>query len=329
MRSCCRRRGSWIFAIVALGCDPRLCADSGERARNLPAHLSETGLFVDVAGEQLASRVFAYAPEYALWSDGADKRRWLFVPEGERVDTSDAEVWRFPVGTKFWKEFAQDGVRVETRLLLKTAATDDAWAAGAYLWRSDRSDADLIVYGALNALGTQHNVPATGECFACHSGRSSGILGFSAVQLGRRSYEVAAERLRPDAAEALLSDPLPELDVPGTATERAALGYLHANCSHCHNQSAAATSGQKCLNPNERLSFDLDFGLPSHALADVAETATYRTAIGKVVQPGNVGSSKVFKLMSGRGAFEQMPPLGTERVDPQGLATIGDWIGAL
>lgn len=314
--------------LLALGCDPRLCADSAERAQALPPRLSETGLFADLAGERLASRVFEYTPEYALWSDGADKRRWVFVPEGERIDTSDADSWRFPVGSKLWKEFSRDGVRVETRLLLKTGAGDEAWAAGAYLWRGDRSDAELVPYGVVDALGTRHDVPATGECFACHAGRSSGVLGFSAVQLGLRSYQ-APERLSAAAADGLLSAPLPELDVPGNASERAALGYLHANCSHCHNQSAVAKSAEKCLNPNQRLSFDLDFSLPSEEVADVAQTATYRTAIGKVIERGDPGGSKVVELMSGRGAFAQMPPLGTERLDEQGLTTMRAWIGAL
>jgi hypothetical protein len=30
------------------------------------------------------------------------------------------------------------------------------------------------------------------------------------------------------------------LAIPGNATEQAALGYLHANCSNCHNDSPGA-----------------------------------------------------------------------------------------
>lgn len=317
-----------VFVIASLGCDPRICADAAGRARNLPAQLSQTGLFADIAQQRLGARVFEYAPAYALWSDGADKRRWVFVPEGQRVDTHDAESWRFPTGTKFWKEFSQAGVRVETRLLLKTGPADGDWAAGAYLWQPDGSDAELVPYGALDALGTQHDVPATGECFACHAGRSSGVLGFSAIQLAPRSYD-SSERLSAEAAAALLGEPLSQMDLPGTPLERDALGYLHANCSHCHNQSAAGKSSEKCLNPNEHLSFDLDFTVHSDALTDVDATATYRTALGKAVERGKPDASKLVKLMAGRGAFQQMPPLGTERVDEQGLATIRNWIGGL
>ena len=68
-------------------------------------------------------------------------------------------------------------------------------------------------------------------------GRSSYVLGFSAVQL--------AEPTEPDSLNldelvrlGLVSDvPAVTPRVPGNETEQAALGYLHANCSHCHNAS--------------------------------------------------------------------------------------------
>jgi len=317
-----------IVALTLVGCDARVCRDAAERSSVLPARLSETGLFEDLPSERLGSRVFSYAPEYALWSDGAEKRRWIFVPRGESIDTSDPENWRFPIGTKLWKEFSEYGVRVETRLLLRTGSGDRDWAAGAYLWRPDLGDAMLVPYGAIDALGTRHDVPATGECFACHAGRASGVLGFSAVQLAPRSYE-SPERISAAVLEELLSAPLGVLDVPGAPAERAALGYLHANCSHCHNQSAAAKSKDKCLNPNQHLSFALDFSLEAARSSDVEHTPARITAVGRVIEPGNPDTSKVVQLMAGRGAFAQMPPLATERVDALGLATIRDWIGAL
>ncbi len=101
-------------AIVCLACDPRVCADQQRRASTLPERLSETGLFADVGQQQLAPRVFAYTPAFALWSDGAEKRRWVFVPAGAQVDTRDPDAWQFPEGTKLWKEFSHQGVRLET-----------------------------------------------------------------------------------------------------------------------------------------------------------------------------------------------------------------------
>src|SRR5207237_7469634 len=75
-----------------------------------PSHLSETCLYTDIATKTLASDLIEFSPAYFLWSDGATKRRWVRLPPGERVDTSDMDHWQFPVGTQFFKEFALDGV---------------------------------------------------------------------------------------------------------------------------------------------------------------------------------------------------------------------------
>lgn len=321
---------SWLTcALACAACDPRVCTDQQARTQALPQHLSQTGLFADLGRGRLAPGVFAYSPEFVLWSDGAEKRRFIGLPQGARVDDSDAESWNFPEGTKLWKEFSRGEVHLETRLLQKTGPGESDWAAAAYVWRADQADADLAAYGALDVLGTGHDVPASGECFACHDGRSNRVLGFSAVQLSPRSYD-APERLSDAASAALLTEAMPTLDIPGTPTERAALGYLHANCSHCHNQSEAARSDHKCFDPNRRLSFELDFSLHARELGSVERTAAYRTALGHVIERGDPGASKVVKLMGKRsGDLGQMPPLGTEQVDDRGLSLIREWIGSL
>jgi hypothetical protein len=317
----------WLAcAFWCAACDSRVCTDQQARTQTLPERLSQTGLFAAMPQQQLAAGVFGYEPEFALWSDGADKRRFIALPEGSRIDSADVEAWSFPEGTKLWKEFSHGALHLETRLLQKTGPGAGDWAAAAYIWRADQSDADLAPYGASDVLGTAHDVPASGECFACHDGRPNRILGFSAVQLAPRSYE-APTRLSAAASEALLTEAMPKLDIPGSAAERAALGYLHANCSHCHNQSDAARAGGKCFNPNRSLSFALDFTLHPQELGSVEDTAAYRTALGEVVERGDPGASKVVDLMSKRpGGLGQMPPLGTERVDERGLSLIREWI---
>jgi len=316
-------------AIWCTACDERVCSDQATRTQALPARLSETGLFADLGKERLAAGVFAYAPEFVLWSDGADKRRFIAIPEGSHIENHDADAWIFPEGTKLWKEFSQGSLHLETRLLQKTGPGAADWAAAAYTWRADQGDAELAPYGAVDVLGTSHDVPASGECFACHEGRPGFILGFSAVQLAPRSYDAPA-RLSDPAREALLAEPLPTLDIPGTPAERAALGYLHANCSHCHNQSDAARASGKCFNPNQSLSFNLDFTLRAQDLTSVEGTAAHRTALDQVVKRGDPSASKVVELMSKReGGLAQMPPLGTERVDEQGLSVIREWIRSL
>jgi hypothetical protein len=116
----------------------------------LPDALSDAGLFTDMATEALVEGVWAYEPRFKLWTDGATKRRWFSLPEGEVVDTTDMDQWRFPEGTMLFKEFTRDGVRVETRILKKTGPEDAAWSASAYLWAEDQSDAFLMPEGGDN-----------------------------------------------------------------------------------------------------------------------------------------------------------------------------------
>jgi hypothetical protein len=325
-----QRRGRTVLALLSacVGCDQRywVCPETDESAlAELPERLSQTQLFSDFGREELAPGVLPYAPRFELWSDGAAKRRWIFVPPGSVIDTADMDQWKFPPGTRLWKEFAQDGVRIETRLLAKLGADDADWRALAYVWQADQEDAIATPYGASDAGGTTHDVPASGECAACHGGRESYVLGFSAVQL---AFDATAGELDLDRAleSGLLSvGPEQPIELPGDAIEQGALGYLHANCSHCHNQSRPKHSGPRCYDPQN----SMDFSLRIADLGAVASTATYRSVVGEQIKPGDSGGSRVVELMSDRGFFSQMPPLATERVDTAGLDLVRRWIERL
>jgi hypothetical protein len=306
---------------LALSCQPyRLCDPVDDAAvGELPERLSATGLYAGQEGESLAPDVRSFRPRFELWSDGATKRRWIWLPPGTPIDTSDMDAWQFPVGTKLWKEFTRDGVRVETRLLERLPR---GWIGLAYLWQKDGSDAIAAPYGAIDPLGTPHNVPASNECVACHGGRSSFVLGFSAVQL--------AEPAEPDSLnldelvrlELVSRAPTSAPRVPGNETEQAALGYLHANCSHCHNTSRPNRSGSRCFDSED----DVDFSLRAGEAPAVAETNAYRTATEVCFERGRPGSSRMIELVSQRGRFRQMPPLATEVVDTAAVALLRRWI---
>jgi hypothetical protein len=290
----------------------------------LPERLSQTGLFTATFPEQLGPGVLAYRPEFELWSDGATKRRWLWLPEGTTIDGTNPDDWSFPVGSKFWKEFTRAGVRVETRLLTRWGAGEGEWAGAAYIWSSDQSEASIAPYGAVDVMGTLHDVPAANECVACHGGRRSHILGVSAIQLAHAAQpgELALDDLN---QARLLSPPIEAtVAVPGTPNERAALGYLHANCGHCHNQQRPARAGARCFDPDDRL----DFWLTLDALDSVADTPVLRSG-EEVLAPGDPDDSRVIDLVSRRGFLRQMPPLASERVDRDGLELLRTFVAGL
>jgi hypothetical protein len=303
-----------------LSCQPYRACDPVDEAAvgDLPTLLSRTGLYVSEAPGSIAPGVRSFRPRFELWSDGASKQRWIGLPPGTRIDTSDMDSWQFPVGTQVWKEFTRAGIRVETRLLQRLPG---GWIGAAYLWHEDGSDATAAPYGAIDALGTSHDVPASNECDACHAGRASHVLGFSAVQL--------AQPTEPDGLDL---DELIRLDlvshvpaamprVPGNATEQAALGYLHANCSHCHNASRPKRAGSRCFDPED----DIDFLLRAEERPTASETAAYRTT-ADVIEAGKPSSSRMIELVNQRSRFSQMPPLASEVVDVTAVRLLSRWI---
>lgn len=289
--------------------------------------LSQTGLYVDTAQGTLAAGVQPYEPNFVLWSDGAEKKRWVKLPAGSTIDTTDMDYWVYPVGTKLWKEFKVGGKRIETRLLEKIAAPDQ-WKMVAYQWKADQTDAVAVPDGVKDAAGTQHDIPSKNDCDTCHGKMKDRALSFSAIQLSHSKAGVTLGQLI--ASGSLSAPPAGNFTLPGSAAEQQALGYLHANCGNCHNDQSFVFS-----------LIDMRLWLDTTALGAVTDTPTYKTTVNKPlaaansttstarIVPGKSSESDVFFRMNERGTLTQMPPVGSEVVDATGLGTVKNWIDAL
>ena len=279
--------------------------------------LSETELYRDAKQGEVSPEALAYEPRFPLWSDGAEKRRWIRLPPNTRIDTSDPDAWRFPVGTRFWKEFSIDGRVLETRNLIKIGPEPQDWAQGSYAWEADGSDAVSVPEGRRDVLGTAHDIPTAAECSACHAGGASYVLGFSAIQLDAEQLAVFADRF---------SDPVVALNPPGDRTAAAALGALHANCGHCHNPKQGRGEVPSCYDP----SGPFDLSLKTAELGSVEQTGVYRTGVGSVIFPGRPEESPLVLRMGRRGRFVPgMPPLARENLDHETIQLVTDWVGKL
>jgi hypothetical protein len=298
-------------------------------ARPTYVHLAETGLFADVAAKTIAPDAVAFEPTYKLWSDAATKRRWVRLPPGTQIDTSDMDHWVFPVGTKLWKEFSLGGVLLETRLVERYGTGPNDYWFGAFVWTADGSDATFAIDGAQNVNGTPHDAPAQKDCGDCHRGDVGRVMGLSAVQMSRADNPPALREL---AAMGWLSAPPKDplgFPVPGDATTSAALGYLHANCGHCHNENGTAWSDTTMVL---RLTVaDRDAATSSVVASIVDQPLQYWRggAIVLRVDPGAPAMSALVARMSARGSKDQMPPLATEMIDPDGIAAVSAWISGL
>jgi hypothetical protein len=303
--------------------------------------LAGTGLCADAACTQINAGIREYVPRFQLWDDAATKRRWIYLPPGTTLDTMDMDHWVFPVGTKLWKEFSRDGTRVETRLLLKKLADDNApgaWFYATYRWNQAQDDATVVTTGVRDANGTQHDIPSRSDCRGCHERfQPSRVLGFGAIQL---DYDAPAGMLDLEeliAAGLLSAPPMgtpPRFPLPGTAVDVAALGYFHANCGHCHNPTSDVL---KDITP-------VDLRLRTSLLATVADTPIHKTTVDrdasipftedgkmftKLIVTDDPASSAVIKRMISSSELRFMPAIAVETVDPEGQAALTAWINSL
>jgi hypothetical protein len=310
----------------------------------LPLRLRETGLYTGGSSTTIRPENLAFSPQYPLWSDGAIKRRWLYLPPGTAIDASRPDAWEFPPGTRLWKEFGYSRP-VETRFIERLG--DGSWRFAAYVWNADGNDAVLAPpegiarHPVSEVPGGIYSIPARGDCRACHDGATVPALGVSALQLSPDRDPLAphAERIASDhidlrglAARGLLRNfPPALLDHPpriaaGTPVSRAALGYLHGNCGHCHNDVGPLAS------------LDMSLALEASAATSVAKTlrslisqsSRYRPgtapAASQRVVPGRPDLSVLALRMHSRNPLMQMPPIGTQLADVEGLALVERWI---
>lgn len=307
-------------------------SETSETPATLPATLAETGLYLDFDARTIAPDARSFSPQYPLWTDGATKRRWIRLPKGATIDASNADVWQFPVGTKLWKEFSF-GRPVETRFVERTAT---GWRFASYAWSEDGKTARLANERGQAATGIDHRIPSRGDCRVCHENSATPVLGFSALQLSpdRDPNAPHAERAPAGALDldaltkaGLVRDytgsSAPRI-VARTPTERAALGYLHANCGTCHRTDGAIGSlGMVLVSSTARATtpgaaIETTVGQPSRA-------APERLRIAR----GEPDRSLLLERMRSRSSALQMPPLGTRVVDDEAVRLMTTWINEL
>jgi len=314
-------------------------------AQPAPKHLSDTGLYVAGSVREVRPENRPFSPQYPLWSDGATKRRWIYLPPGTAIDAARPDAWVFPPGTKLWKEFSH-GRPIETRYIERLA--DGTWRFAAYVWNEEGTDAVLASADGLTVtLGSAPNgryaIPSEADCRACHEGAAVPVLGASALQLSplrdplaphaepRKDGEVDLRELVElgwlrNLPQSLIEHP-PRIQ-SSTSIERAALGYLHGNCGHCHND-AGAQPPVDLLLAHDAAATGTDKVLRSLVGARSRYRAPGLPKAAPLVDPGHPDASVLVARMQSRHPQVQMPPLGTQIADVEALALVERWISEL
>jgi uncharacterized repeat protein (TIGR03806 family) len=235
--------------------------------------LSEYGLFSGtMSDQQPAQDVLPYKLNTPLFSDFAEKLRFVKIPKDSGVSYNDSAVFDFPKGTILIKTFyfpvdfrnpAKGRQLIETRLLIHE---EKEWKAYPYIWNEEQTEAFLDVAGDTRQVKytdeqgkmrqQAYYIPNMNQCKGCHN-RSETMfpIGPSAKQLsGTFDYGQVKETQLTHWAQLGKLTGLPgKPDLPpaivwndpstGTVNDRARL-WLDINCAHCHRPNGpASTSG--------------------------------------------------------------------------------------
>lgn len=309
--------------------------DTAITADAMPAKLSAFGFFTDLPARTPATRVTLYTLNTPLFSDYAEKQRYLYLPAGARATYDPDKVLDLPVGAALIKTFGyqQQGAfkPLETRLLLHRAA---GWVALPYVWDADGRDATLRRAGTRipvtftdpsgKAQTISYAVPNQNQCKDCHA-LSGAItpIGPKArnlndgVQLQRLVAAGMLDRAPADAPR------LVRWDDPAAPLAARATAYLEINCAHCHNAAGAAS--------NSGLFFD--WRQPDATARGIGKhpVAAGRGSGGRLydIDPGKPDDSILLYRMASTEPGIAMPELGRSLAHAEALAMLREWIAGM
>ena len=319
-------------AAVAVACNPSVLGPSP------PVLLSQTGCFEPGKPGQPIAAFFPYEVNSPLWSDGAVKSRFLLVPPGTIIQVKDCDLspelclpvnqggtpedeghFDLPVGAILIKNFVLQDKLIETRLLIRASAT--LWNGYSYEWNEEASEATLLSDFKNRTVGDQvWRYPSQRDCLQCHTAAAGRSLGPTTSQLDRvTSAGNQLDRLvalgwlatRPKALAPYL-DPRRA----GPVADRAR-AYLQSNCSFCHRPAGPFS--------------DMDLRYVTSLLnMKVCNVQTVRGVVDPNVPPvrlvpGEPEVSAISVRMHNRSGYA-MPKLGSNLVDPEGMAVVDQWI---
>ena len=291
-----------------------------------PATLSAYGFFADPAAQRPARNVTPYRLQTPLWSDGADKLRFVYVPQGQQAKAQGEGLLDLPVGSALIKTFRMEGRLIETRVLLHRA---EGWVALPYQWNAEQTEARLVLAGARLPLTTpqgkaiSYAIPNKNQCKECHA------LGGAVVPLGPKARNLAADWLEAWRKAGHL-DAVPKVSARVPLWEErarhpaaAARGYLDANCAHCHNPQGSASNSGLDLRWEQQSPVAIGIGKRPVAAGRGSGGLEFD------IKPGDPDHSILLYRMGSLEGGVAMPEVGRASLDPEGQAVVTRWIREL
>lgn len=343
---------AWIGGslLASPGCQSR------QQEVNGPARpfqkLSQYKLFAgDPAGQRPAQGVIPYDINSALFSDYAEKYRFIRIPPGTQATYKADEVFDLPVGTVIAKTFAyprdsrdpSKGRRlIETRILNHE---HEGWVGLPYVWNEAQSEAVLDVAADAVNVSWIHTdgqprtnnyiIPNSNQCKGCHK------AGETMLPIGPKARHLNRELVYADGKENQLAhwarlgvlagapEPgevprLPVWDDPKSGTlDARARAWLEINCAHCHSPRGPARNSGLDLLASQRNPTSFGVFKPPVAAGLGSGGLAYD------IIPGQPDRSILAYRIASTHPGVMMPELGKRLVHVEGVALVREWIAAM
>ena len=288
--------------------------------------------------------VLPYELNSPLFSDYAEKARFIALPFGSSFEYKDEEVFDFPQGTTLIKNFYypnEKGGRkiIETRLLINESF---GWRPITYVWNKEQTEAYFHMLGAEIPIvatdyeGVQHKidygVPDINQCKNCHmKDKGTSPIGPSARQLNRNvvidgqnvnqlEYYSPFITGMPDITEVDIvvdyMDESHDLDIR-------ARSYLDSNCGNCHRPEGSAKTSGLNLSFYETDHYKLGINKSPIAAGKASGDKLYD------IVPGDPDASILVYRMESNDPEVKMPEMGRTLIHKEGVELIRQWISSL
>jgi len=296
--------------------------------------------------------VLPYEVITPLFSDYAEKARFVWIPQGTSAKVADLdESFEFPIGAVLIKNFyyyndarsPELGKQlIETRLLINR---ESGWDALTYVWDELQTEAYLEIAGEVRKVNwidhrgepknTTFIIPNKNQCKGCHEYKKElqpigpkvrnlnkpyGYNDGQMNQLEKWQQLGYLEKIKET------SDELPRVanwkDQDALLDYRA-LAYLEINCGICHGEHGPAYISGLYLTT---LTKDLNhLGICKSPVSAGSGSGGHKYDI----VPGKPEKSILVYRMGSLNPGEMMPELGRTMVHTEGVELIKEWIASM
>lgn len=309
--------------------------------------LSDYNFFAGEMKNQIPSLgVLPYKPISALFTDYAQKKRFVWMPNGTTATfEGDEQNLELPVGAVLIKNFYYENTLpsnstriIETRLMIRKS---DGWIFAEYIWNDDQSEAFLNMEGAYTSVSwlengvtksvPQYRIPSEVECLTCHKKGTTPIpIGIKPQSLNSiYEYQTGIQnQLSKWVAMGYLENNIPNsitsvVDYNDTSKslDQRVRSYLDINCAHCHSDEG------QCSYRDLRLRF-VDTTVAANLGICLTPVQPLDGVTGIVV-PGNHERSAMYYMLNNNEGNTMMPLIGRTIIHQEGVALIQQWINSL